>query len=223
MTERVNFTRVKLILLEILEILRSGVKYRDFNVPKLARNKQALRKTSTKCPIASRLIFRKMFGRGITSALLVLALVLTFSGRCSATHLTGRFNPGREFFKFLIKFGFQKTERSSSRDTYGYMYGNITATGPMPVNLTFAVLDGNRFLNYYGNHSIPNREIACQKMFAELNSLSYSSECNSEAKGDYLRQVPCPVGELCPDEDNPLNVVHGNQFTYVISNLFQPR
>lgn len=154
---------------------------------------------------------------------LAILLVLTLSQCGNGTHVTGRFNPGREFFKFLVKFGFQKTERTSVRDTYGYIYGNITATGPMPVNLTFAVLDGNRFMDYYGNHTIPNRDLACQRMFARLNSLAYSSECNQDAKGDYLRKVPCPVGGLCPDEDSPANVVHGNQFTYVISDLFQPR
>lgn len=163
-----------------------------------------------------------MLGRGLRRCLVVLVLVTTFS-MCSSTHITGRFNPGREFFKFLVKFGFQKTERNSLRDTYGYIYGNITATGYLPVNLTFAVLDGNRFLDFYGNHTIPNREIACQRMFSQLDSLAYSSDCNPEAKGDYLRQVPCPVGALCPDEDTPANVVHGSQFTYVISDLFQAR
>lgn len=154
---------------------------------------------------------------------LVLVLALASTRNCDATHVTGRFNPGREFFKFLIKFGVQKTERTSQRDTYGYVYGNITATGPLPVNLTFAVLDGSRFMDYYGNHTIPNRDIACQRMFAHMNSLAFSPECNREAKGDYFRQVPCPRGALCPDEDSPANVVHGSQFTFVISGPFQPR
>lgn len=162
-------------------------------------------------------------GRGASRWLLALVLLLLYSYECSGTHVTGRFNPGTEFFKFLIKFGFQKTERTSLRDTYGYIYGNITATGPLPVNLTFAVLDSQRFMEYYGNHTIPNRDIACQRMFSQLNSLAYSSQCNPEAKGDYFRSVPCPEGALCPDEDSPANVVHGNQFTYVISDLFQPR
>lgn len=166
-----------------------------------------------------------MFGRrgGSLWPLLACFVVLLAVQESHGTHLTGRFNPGKEFFKFLIKFGFQKTERTSLRDTYGYIYGNITATGPMPVNLTFAVLDGGRFMDYYGNHTIPNREIACQRMFSQLSSLAYSSECNQDAKGDYFRQVPCPRGALCPDEDSPANVVHGNQFTYVISDLYQPR
>lgn len=161
--------------------------------------------------------------RGGSGRFPVLLLVLLLGCGCYGTHVTGRFNPEREFFKFLIKFGFQKTEVTSLRDTYGYIYGNITATGPLPVNLTLAVLDGSRFMDYYGNHSIPNRDIACQRMFSHLNSLAYSDECNPKAKGDYFRQVPCPKGALCPDEDTPANVVHGNQFTYVISNLFQPR
>ena len=156
---------------------------------------------------------------------LVLALVLVSGiSECSGTRLQGRFNPGQEFFKFLIKFGFQKTERTSLRDSYGYIYGNITSTGPpLPVNLTFAVLDTGRFMSYYRNHTLANKDLACQMMFSQLNSMAYSSECNPEAKGDFLRQVPCPKGALCPDEDTPANVVPGNQFTYVISDLYQPR
>lgn len=159
--------------------------------------------------------------REIGRLLLALCVLISVPGG-SGIRVKGRYNPGEDFFKFLVKFGFQKSERTSLRDTYGYIYGNITATGALPVNLTLAVLDGNRFLDFYSNH-FENRELACQRGFSQLNSVAYSSECNPEGKGDYLRQVPCPKGALCPDEDNPVNVIAGSQFTYVISDLFQPR
>lgn len=161
----------------------------------------------------------------IVLAAALLAVLIYHPCPCAGTHVHGTFNPGREFFKFVLKFGFQKSERLSLRDTYGYIYGNVTAKGALPDNafVTLAVLDRGRFLDYYGNRTIANRDVACEKMFSRLNSMAYSSPCNPEAKGDYLRRVPCPRGALCPDEDNPGNVVHGNQFTYVISDLNQAR
>lgn len=157
---------------------------------------------------------------------IILALLALATSPCLGTHLRGKFNPGREFFKFVTKFGFQKSESLALRDTYGYIYGNVTTAGgawPENAYLTMAVLDRGRFIDYYGNRTIANRDYACHRMFSRLNTLAFSSSCNPEAKGDYLRRIPCPKGGLCPDEDNPGNVVHGNQFTYVISDLFQAR
>lgn len=60
-------------------------------------------------------------------------------------------------------------------------------------------------------------------MFARLQATAFDAKCNPSAKGEYLRKVPCKKGDLCIDEDLPSNVISGNQFTYVISNLNQPR
>lgn len=143
----------------------------------------------------------------------------------SATHISGNFDPANEFFKFIVKFGFQKTERHSQRDSFGYIYGNITSrqNNNYPVPITFAVLDKYSFLEYYGNRSIYDKEVACQRMFERLDWLVYDSSCNKKAKADYLRKIPCENGKLCQDEDSPANVVPQNQFTYVISDLLQPR
>lgn len=60
-------------------------------------------------------------------------------------------------------------------------------------------------------------------MFSRLNATAFDAKCNPNARGEYLRRVPCKEDELCIDEDLPSNVILGNQFTYVISNLNQPR
>ena len=43
--------------------------------------------------------------------------------------LSGTINPGKVFFSFLAKFGFQKTEILNKDATQGYIYGNITYHG----------------------------------------------------------------------------------------------
>ncbi|KAL7052607.1 hypothetical protein ACKWTF_004935 [Chironomus riparius] len=60
-------------------------------------------------------------------------------------------------------------------------------------------------------------------MFARLNATSYDAKCNRDARGDYLRRVPCNQSGLCSDEDSPSNVIKDSQFTFVISNQNQPR
>lgn len=60
-------------------------------------------------------------------------------------------------------------------------------------------------------------------MFSRLNATAFDAKCNPNARGEYLRRVPCKEGELCIDEDFPSNLIVGNQFTYIISNLKQPR
>lgn len=167
----------------------------------------------------------------VVSVLLILCWWST-SLRCvDGTRLTGTFAPNKQFFKFLVKFGFQKTEPHEKRDSFGYIFGNITlathggggGTGNQPTLATLAVLEKWNFLEFYGNRSIENKNAACQRMLGHMDRYTYQSTCNTKGISDYFRSVPCPVGGLCSEEDTPQNVVPGNQFTYYISDLKEPR
>ncbi|XP_058458384.1 integral membrane protein GPR180-like [Malaya genurostris] len=164
--------------------------------------------------------------RGMRVLTLVLLMVLTGHQPSDGAHLSGSF-PVDGFFRFLIKFGFQKTEKHSQKntesDTFGYIYGNITSHWNFSVPITLAVLDKHNFLEYYANRNNYNREVACQRMFDKLDKVAFNRGCNKAAEADYLRRVPCEKGKLCSDEDNPTNVVAGSQFTYVISDPNVPR
>ncbi|XP_052888641.1 integral membrane protein GPR180 [Anopheles moucheti] len=141
-------------------------------------------------------------------------------------HLSGTFEVD-EFFRFLHKFGFQKTEKHSQKDTewdtFGYIYGNITSKVNFTVPVTLAVLDKRSFLEYYANRNDYDRDVACQRMFEKLDKIVYSRACNPHAEADYLRRIPCEKGKLCVDEDTRENVVPGSQFTFVISDPNVPR
>ena len=58
--------------------------------------------------------------------LMVLALGLLNGPYTSGLRLTGEFDPSTDFFVFLAKFGFQKTEVLNKIDSQGFIYGNIT-------------------------------------------------------------------------------------------------
>ncbi|XP_060520266.1 integral membrane protein GPR180 [Cylas formicarius] len=150
----------------------------------------------------------------------VTLFVLVFVVEVSCTHLKGTFN-SRDFFKFLIKFGFQKTDRHQPEVSHGYIFGNITSKTDFNVPITFAVLARSYFLDYYDNRVIYNKDEACKRMFKKLNTGAYDPKCSYEGR-DYLRRIPCAKGKLCEDEDNPWNVVKNNQFTYVIQDFKQP-
>lgn len=150
------------------------------------------------------------------------ALVLILICSTKAAHLSGTFRT-QDFFKFIVKFGFQQTEKHSQRDSFGYIYGNITSRDAFPVPLTLAVLDKDRFLDFYQNRTVFDKDMACKLMFRSIEPFAYDPVCKPRATGDFLRKVPCVEGHLCPDETAQSDVVAGHQLTYVLANLKQPR
>lgn len=153
----------------------------------------------------------------------LLALVIILPQLNSATRITGTYKTD-EFFRFLNKFGFQKTDKHSQKDSFGYIFGNITSNDDLKNHfVTLTVLDKYNFMEFYENRTVKDHDVACQTMFAKIERTAFDANCNPNAKGDYLRKIPCKNGGLCADEDTPNNVVPGSQFTYVISDLKQPR
>nr|CAG4645439.1 EOG090X03T7 [Lynceus sp. MCZ IZ 141354] len=159
----------------------------------------------------------------LTMNLKLLIFLVTFLLHASTSlHLKGSWRTG-DFFHFLVKFGFQKTILQNRGETQGYIYGNITSNENVTHPVTLAVLDRGYFLEYYGNSSVANRELACALMTKKISSVAYDSQCFDDGKEDFLRKVPCPLNGLCVDEDKQENVVKGHQFTYAIQDLVQPR
>ncbi|KAK6631883.1 hypothetical protein RUM44_006913 [Polyplax serrata] len=137
------------------------------------------------------------------------------------SHISGSWNTSN-FFKFLVKFGFQKTVRHNQKESLGYIFGNITSRSHTNTTITLTVLDRGYFLEYYGNRTIEDKDLACSRMFSKISTTAFDSVCYNQGE-DFLRKVPCPEGQLCPDEDVPWNVVKGYQFTYAVQDLRQPR
>ncbi|KAK4037190.1 hypothetical protein OUZ56_029230 [Daphnia magna] len=157
------------------------------------------------------------------SACFLLALLLFFDFPPSfSLHLSGSWKT-TTFFQFLAKFGFQKTNLKDRSETQGYIYGNITTQLNTTSYVTLAVLDRGYFLEYYGNSTVLQRAAACTAMFKKIDSVAYDSQCNDGGSQDLLRKIPCPNGKLCPDEDNPRNVVENFQFSFHVEDLSQPR
>ena len=186
---------------------------------KKGRNCECLLPSSTFERVSARLV-KKM--SGVVRSCLVIALIGLLTMPVESLHVKGTWRT-TQFFHFLAKFGFQKTNLKNRVDTQGYIYGNVTSRGNVTHLVTFAVLDRGFFLEYYGNSTLANRTAACTAMFRKVSTVAYDSQCFDNGQQDFLRKVPCPAGQLCPDEDKPTNVVKNYQFTYAIQDLSQPR
>lgn len=144
---------------------------------------------------------------------------------CSCLHLKGTWNT-RDFFVFLSKFGFQKTDNHDRFNTLGYIYGNVT-TGINNVTqrATLVVVDREFFLDYYRKglkyHTVGAD--ACSEMFSEIDTVAYDFHCKQNGTQDFVRNVPCIIGNLCEDENDPKNVVSGHQFTFAVPDDSQAR
>ncbi|XP_076463418.1 integral membrane protein GPR180-like isoform X2 [Babylonia areolata] len=144
----------------------------------------------------------------------------------TALHLQGTWN-SKDFFVFLAKFGFQKTNPQRLDDTQGYIYGNITAVDASGAavnreDLTLVVVDSEYFIHFYGNRTLRLTEV-CPVMFQKIDTIAFDYMCNAKGVEDFLRAIPCPKGRLCSDEDNPANVLPGYQFTFKVRDTEQPR
>ena len=64
-------------------------------------------------------------------------------------HLTGHFDPSKDFFLFLAKFGFQKTDIVNKMDSHGYIYGNITQVQPYKNSSDVSITIIELILSFY--------------------------------------------------------------------------
>ncbi|TRY71575.1 hypothetical protein TCAL_11292 [Tigriopus californicus] len=166
-----------------------------------------------------------MFCRGLKWGIWTIVIHVLLIPPGQGLRVTGSFD-SNDFFLFLAKFGFQKTELSDKNGTQGFLFGNVTIKGssePSNVHMTLAVLDRGYFLEYYGNRSLFSKDKACSKMFDKISTIAYDADCQDEGTQDFLRRIPCPKEGICPDEDNPGNLVEASQLTYHIQDSVQSR
>ena len=64
-----------------------------------------------------------MMGNGL---LLTILLVVMAENVTLSLRVSGVFDVNQDFFKFVAKFGFQKTDQLNVRQTQGFIFGNVT-------------------------------------------------------------------------------------------------
>ena len=133
-----------------------------------------------------------------------LFLLLSFFSLPTAMlglHIRGEFQSS-DFFSFLAKFGFQRTDVANSNATLGFIFGNVSLVvddedddddsggkndNAKDLAVTLAVLDRSYFLEYYGNRSLFDKTKACRRMFERVSDAAYDAVCQNEGQQDFLR------------------------------------
>lgn len=118
--------------------------------------------------------------------LIFFVIIFLNSDQILGLHLVGEWNT-TDFYKFLVKFGFQKTDIHDKK-TQGYIYGNVTVEGVEDTTeVSLVVLDSEYFLEFLNNRLIRQKAKACVEMFAKIKHLIWDSKCNSNGKEDFIR------------------------------------
>ncbi|GAB1604298.1 uncharacterized protein LOC115219095 [Argonauta hians] len=145
-----------------------------------------------------------------------------------ALHLQGVWKSSN-FFLFLAKFGFQKTDLRDLEHTQGIIYGQMFSNGKNSINvtpphsmLTLVLVDSEYFMEYYSNRTLSGAN-RCPRMFNKIDTIAFDYKCRPKGLEDFLRKVPCPENNICVDEDDPKDVIEGFQFTYRIRDMERPR
>lgn len=152
-------------------------------------------------------------------ATIITCLLFCFVFISEALHLKGTFK-NNDFFKFLVKFGFQKVDSIDEENSQGFIYGNITAKTPelLDYDMYFVVVERHYFVQFYalkGNTSLPDQ---CKHMFSEIDTIAWDKYCAKHGKEDFLRRVPCKKNSICLEElDVPSSVVPNYQFTFHVT------
>ena len=118
-----------------------------------------------------------------------ILVFMLLNGMCTdCLHLQGTWK-SKDFFKFLAKFGFQKTSEHDKLNTQGYIYGNISTRENISSEMTLVVVDSEYFLQFYGNRSVQPRTNACPAMFGKIEKIAWDYTCKPDGREDFLRKI----------------------------------
>lgn len=137
------------------------------------------------------------------------------------THIKGTWK-SEDFFLFLVKFGFQKTDLHNPYSS-GYIYGNVTTDNyKSNKTATFVVLEDDDFVDYYRYRLYKNKTVACQQMFKRF-SVGKCDRGSSSVKVDFITDIPCKKNQMCSNAGNSEDFMYGSQFSYQVKDFQQPK
>ncbi|TMS36621.1 hypothetical protein L596_003745 [Steinernema carpocapsae] len=146
-----------------------------------------------------------------------LILLLLLSRVCSL-HIKGQWHPAEQRVKLITKFGFQQLDPFDTKNSRGFVFGNVTSLSEVAEDNSTSLLERAVFL------LVPQTEISslfsdsfyaqsCSTMLQNVTKQAFDSQCFPKGTADVMRWVPCPKGKLCVDEDDAKKVIPGYQMT----------
>ncbi|KRZ84563.1 tRNA-dihydrouridine(20a/20b) synthase [NAD(P)+]-like [Trichinella sp. T8] len=152
-----------------------------------------------------------------------LILLISISSNVVETvKISGRWHHGSgdPLLTLLTGFGFQKTDPADLEATRGFIFGNITDGMAKPVGYLILIASDwiEEMKTVYRSDNA-----SCKQLMSRLSDLAFERRCFPKNGQDFFRSIPCPVGNICPDEDDRTNVISGYQLTFRIQDVIQAR
>ncbi|KRZ56299.1 tRNA-dihydrouridine(20a/20b) synthase [NAD(P)+]-like [Trichinella nativa] len=136
--------------------------------------------------------------------------------------ISGRWHHGTgdPLLTLLTGFGFQKTDPADLEATRGFIFGNITDGMAKPVGYLILIASDwiEEMKTVYRSDNA-----SCKQLMSRLSDLAFERRCFPKNGQDFFRSIPCPVGNICPDEDDRTNIISGYQLTFRIQDVIQAR
>ncbi|KRY45930.1 tRNA-dihydrouridine(20a/20b) synthase [NAD(P)+]-like, partial [Trichinella britovi] len=156
-----------------------------------------------------------------TSSSLILLISIS-SNVVETVKISGRWHHGSgdPLLTLLTGFGFQKTDPADLEATRGFIFGNITDGMAKPVGYLILIASDwiEEMKTVYRSDNA-----SCKQLMSRLSDLAFERRCFPKNGQDFFRSIPCPVGNICPDEDDRTNVISGYQLTFRIQDVIQAR
>ncbi|KRZ56300.1 hypothetical protein T02_8002 [Trichinella nativa] len=156
-----------------------------------------------------------------TSSSLILLISIS-SNVVETVKISGRWHHGTgdPLLTLLTGFGFQKTDPADLEATRGFIFGNITDGMAKPVGYLILIASDwiEEMKTVYRSDNA-----SCKQLMSRLSDLAFERRCFPKNGQDFFRSIPCPVGNICPDEDDRTNIISGYQLTFRIQDVIQAR
>ncbi|KRY82486.1 tRNA-dihydrouridine(20a/20b) synthase [NAD(P)+]-like [Trichinella pseudospiralis] len=149
-------------------------------------------------------------------------ILLISKSNVDALKISGRWHhsSGQPLLTLLAGFGFQKTDPADLEATRGFIFGNITDGMTKPAG--YLVLIASDWIEEM-KAVYRSKNASCKQLMSRLSDLAFERRCFPKNRQDFFRAIPCPVGNICPDEDDRSNVISGYQLTFRIQDVIQAR
>ncbi|XP_070578343.1 integral membrane protein GPR180-like [Ptychodera flava] len=160
-------------------------------------------------------------------ACIYFVIFLLVGRSVTAEHVTGEWKT-TEFYHFLTQFGFQRANPHDVKGSSGYIYGNITLKQGdfYEPNYKFVAASEEYWYYYidqYQQKESKQNNHTCRDMFKHIDHVAYDKTCLPNGTVDMMRTIPCPVNELCYDDQGGKHlVIPGYQFTIQIGDTDGP-
>ncbi|CAD5214848.1 unnamed protein product [Bursaphelenchus okinawaensis] len=149
-----------------------------------------------------------------------ILLLLLYVKHVYSMRSWGTWKVSDEKLKVVTTFGVQPFNNLEPELTRGFIYGNVTSATDENSDVALLIVPNTRFNSFQHSNYW---QLSCSNLMENISEILYEPRCLKKGRrGDYMRWIPCPHGKYCVDEDRPVHVIDGSQFTFRVDEPYVP-